>query len=110
MKKTRAAEREQKRRFWQGHLEKWQASGCSQVEYCRRNDLRENQLSYWKKKIVPEKNPCLVELPIGQFVSAAPRSPLSPIYVVIDQTYRIEVHKGFDADTLAQVVEVLHRT
>ena len=110
MKKTRAAEREEKRRSWREHLDKWRASGCSQAEYCRQNGLRENQLSYWKRKIIPEKTPCLVELPISQFVSTAPRPPARPIYVVIDETCRIEVHKGFDADTLAQVVEVLQRT
>ncbi|WP_435051676.1 IS66 family insertion sequence element accessory protein TnpA [Desulfoferrobacter suflitae] len=39
MNKAKGEDREARRRFWEEHLGEWEASGPSQSEYCRRNDL-----------------------------------------------------------------------
>ena len=37
--------------FWTQHLNTWRASGLSQNAYCRKYNLKPNQLSYWKRKL-----------------------------------------------------------
>lgn len=108
MEKTRAAEREEKRRFWEEHLERWEASGNSQNAYCRQNNLRLNRFMYWKKKRFPPKSTVsLVEWPLQrqEVASFAPFG--TPLCVVMDGRYRIEIQKGFDPSLLDSVIRVL---
>jgi hypothetical protein len=100
--------REEKRRFWEEHLSRWEASGLSQKEYCRQNDLKIHCLLYWRKKqrCRPESTACLVEWPVprqeqGLFCFEPALS------VVIDRRYRIEIHKDFDPCVLDRVIRVL---
>jgi hypothetical protein len=108
MKKPRDVEREEKRRFWEERLQDWKESELCQSEFCRRNDLKVCQFMYWKKRILrqPSLPVALVELPV-------PRSALlslgSPIGLTISNKYRIEIDKGFDPETLHQVLRVLDR-
>ncbi|WP_428355359.1 IS66 family insertion sequence element accessory protein TnpA [Methyloprofundus sp.] len=45
-----ALEKIQAKTFWPIHIEHWQASGLSQVAYCRQHDLCPQKLGYWKRK------------------------------------------------------------
>ena len=45
-----ALEKIQAKTFWPIHIEHWQASGQSQVAYCRQHDLCPQKLGYWKRK------------------------------------------------------------
>lgn len=51
--KSRAERLEEKRNFWKHHIDRWQESGLSQTEYCRRQNLKPHQLAYWKKRFLP---------------------------------------------------------
>ncbi len=42
--------REQKRRFWQQHVEGWQQSGLSQRAYCRRHEQAEVTQYLWRHR------------------------------------------------------------
>jgi hypothetical protein len=44
--------REQRRRFWQQHVEGWQQSGLIQSAYCRRRDLNPYQFYRWRRRIM----------------------------------------------------------
>ncbi len=102
----RAAELAEKRRTWQEHLKKWDSSGLSQVEYCRRNNLRTNIFLYWKKKLLPESTPALVELPAKLF--SRPALPQkAPLCLFVDGRYRIDIAPGFDVDTLDRLIRML---
>ena len=104
MQQTKATERAEKYRFWKEELEKWQASGVTQAEYCRANALRVNQFCYWKKQILSEPiSGCLVEVPLS---GAANRSPLT---LVVNDRYRIELETGFDPMALTGLIQVLTR-
>ena len=47
------------------HIEKWKASGVSQVEYCRLNDVNIKSFRYWKRRIGSLGcAPALVEVPL----------------------------------------------
>ena len=37
---------------WRAHIKTWQESGISQNAYCQQQQLRPNQFSYWKLKLL----------------------------------------------------------
>ena len=41
-----------KRRFWEHHLEQWRQSGLSQLAYCRKHDLKPHRFYYWRRRIL----------------------------------------------------------
>jgi hypothetical protein len=41
---------QQRRKFWGNQLRAWQASGQSQVGYCRKHGLSCRSFVYWKKE------------------------------------------------------------
>ncbi|HQN18618.1 MAG TPA: hypothetical protein PKV86_05755 [Syntrophobacteraceae bacterium] len=108
MESTRAFALAEKRRLWQGRLDDWKASGLTQVEYCRRNNLDPRKFLYWKNRFLPKpKAATFVELSAPLIAQCRPAS--SPLYLVIDARYRIEITPGFDADTLGRLIGVLDR-
>jgi len=38
---------------WQKHLEAWQQSGLTQIDYCRQHGLKPHQFTYWKARFNP---------------------------------------------------------
>ena len=100
-------QRNAKRQFWKEHVHGWQESGLSQKEYCRQNNLRENQLTYWKKRFATAESPVsLVELNLS-----GPFSPNhSPLRLNLGNAFQIEVDRGFDPVTLKQLIYVLGQT
>ena len=104
MKKSQLAEIEEKQRLWKHHLEQWQASGLSQVEYCRKHGLNIKSFRYHKRRS-SKSSLCLVEVPL-----AAPIYPLpKPLSLAVSPRYTIHIEAGFDADTLCRLLEVLDR-
>jgi hypothetical protein len=43
---------QQKRAFWETHVEQWQRSELSQSAYCRHNDLKAHLFFYWRRRIL----------------------------------------------------------
>lgn len=110
MKKTRAAEREDKRRYWQAHLDQWQACGLTQAAYCRKENLSVHQFLYWKKRLLPDPaSASFVEIQASEVL--CPSSPPSPasLVLVLPGRYRIEVSPGFDPKTLERLACVVER-
>ena len=106
MNENRAAERAEKRRYWEEELKNWKESGLTQAEYCRDKDLHVHQFLYWRKRIFPEKSSAtLVELP----VRATTPCRSSAITLVVDGSFRIEIGEGFDPLMLEQVVRIVSR-
>ncbi|MFK5951978.1 MAG: IS66 family insertion sequence element accessory protein TnpB, partial [Desulfobacterium sp.] len=48
---------DKRRAFWQVHLDAWTDTELSQSAYCRKNNLRANQFTYWKKKNLQQDLP-----------------------------------------------------
>ena len=104
MKKSKSADIEERRRFWEYHLEQCRTSGLSQAEYCRRHHLSIKSFGYRKRTI--RKVPlCLVEVPLSPRVP----SPPHPLSLAVGPRYTIRIEPGFDADPLRQLLEVLDR-
>ncbi len=38
-------------RYWQRHLDRWERSGLSQAEFCRRHGLKAVTFGWWKRKL-----------------------------------------------------------
>ena len=53
MKRGISVECQQRRNFWTNHLRDWEASGLSQVGYCREQGLSIKGFVYWKKRLNP---------------------------------------------------------
>jgi hypothetical protein len=98
MKKNRLAQCEAKKRIWEDHLREWRSSGLSQAEYCRRNGLSVKSFGYHKRTHASTAV-SLIEVPMPV------RS--GPLHLHIGQLYRIEIERGFDAQTLHQILLVL---
>ncbi len=103
---------DERRQFWRDHLELWATSGLSQAEYCRRNNLKATQFTYWKLKFNTEK------LPI-KFVQV-PTAPVEPtlflkgksspsLRLKVGTKFSVEIPDGFSTATLEQVLLILER-
>ena len=97
----------EKHKYWKQHLNLWQGSGLSQAEYCRQNNLNKNQWGYWKKRYVQtESTTEFISLPMSQnFVL----SGHSPVKLIINDQYRIELDRGFDPTTLKLVLATIQQ-
>jgi hypothetical protein len=99
----------EKRSLWRAHLKAWERSGLSQVDYCRRNNLKDTQFTYWKIKLYKEKS---------EQVNFAP----VPVHILKDQsikdsddsglcvqvgTIQIRLSNNFNTASLLKVVSTL---
>jgi hypothetical protein len=97
----------EKRRYWRQHLEAWQASGLTQVAYCRQSGLSRFQFQYWKRRFQESVSlPALIEVP---FASVMARKPNQALRLLVGDQYQIAVERDFDPVALRQLIGVLDR-
>lgn len=98
--------REDRRKFWEGHVEEWKRSGESKRVYCEMQSLPLHTFSKWCRNLLLTESPAQgVELVrLGQLHRAA----AAHIVVVLGGgRYRVELSEGFRAAALREVVEAL---
>ncbi|MBA3012932.1 MAG: IS66 family insertion sequence element accessory protein TnpB [Proteobacteria bacterium] len=103
MEKTWKEKNQERHTFWKTHLEQWSASGLSQREYCRQNDLIAHRFTYWKIKLKG------THLPV-KFVQIPPepiRICPSNLKLNIGPGLQIEIPEGFSQVTLELVLATL---
>ncbi len=97
--------------FYQKHLNKWNGTGLSQAEYCRRNDLSRHRFGYWKRKLFKEEGQVgFAVLPVSFSEQRAPfvqDEVSSPLRLMVDSRFSLEIPDRFSQDTLAKVLQVL---
>ena len=81
---------------------RWGQSGLSQADYCGREGLATSTFCKWKQRLAGGSTTQLVE--IG-FV-ATPAGP-GLCLVLGGGQYRLEISRGFDAEALDSVLDVL---
>lgn len=108
MDKSRAEEQAEKRKFWNEHIEGWQESNLTQTDYCRQNNLIPHRFTYWKNRIVkPQETPVsLVQVNMKANFNGKPMYT-SPLRLVFNDQYHVEVDRGFDPVALRQLVYTL---
>ena len=97
---------EQKRQHWKTHIESWQQSGLSQLDYCREHALKPHQFTYWKKRIVrSDTDISFVPLHFSQNLPAVVKA--STIHLITPNGYRIELGAGFDLAAVKQLLSTV---
>lgn len=115
----------EKARYWRWIVEKWQASGLSQAEFCRQENCDERQLSFWKRKIIIQNNdsgksskltnnnsPLFIQVEAKQeknlLVPAKIITPCEKLEIAITgNQLTVKVGQSFDSLVLRQVIDVL---
>lgn len=107
--------RDTRARFWGEHIERCEASGKSIAAYCRSNSLSAPSYYWWKREL-KRLAPVSPAPPAAAFaeVHAVPSTVLPPrddvsaaVEIVLDRGRVARVRPGFDAATLARVLDVL---
>jgi len=92
------------------HINSWQQSGITQVEYCRRHRITLKKFEYWLRK---SRNECALqfipvslqaELPVRQTFSSIEPSGLA---VKFGGSAQLEIGKNFDSDTLVRFMRIV---
>jgi transposase-like protein len=86
----------------------YEASGVSQVEFCRKQGLSLATLARYRKRHV-QGSPVPGSCWLAVEVSGAGPARESGLAVALPGGRRIEIGRGFDARTLAQLLGVLER-
>lgn len=86
--------REQRRRFWQQHVEGWQQSGLIQSAYCRRNDLNAHQFYRWRRRIMAAAEAPVSFLPVALAAPTRQQSASIRIHTPNGFTIEIDSHEG----------------
>ena len=98
-----------RKRFWENHLTQCNATGLSQVEYCRLNKISIKSFQYWKRKFKDRSLPALIEVPLEKSLPTLLSPSYPPLCLVIGHHYRVEIGKGFDSEDFERVLRVLER-
>jgi len=100
---TRQEQLRSKREHWRAHSKAWSQSGKTQAAYCEQHSLNLKTFAYWRRRLKTESTTVrLVQLPTG--TQQQPEG--SPVRVVVDDRYRIEVTDDFSPATLGRILEV----
>ena len=103
-------ENEKRSQFWENHLKEWSQTGLSQNAYCRNNNLRPNQFTYWKKKFKQQNLPVkFVQVPSHPVEKAIGGHFPNTLRLNIKSDFQIEIPDGFSQTTLKQVLQVVEQ-
>ena len=95
-------------KYWRKHVDAFHASGLSQGEYCRRFDVKQPTLRYWRLRF-GEKPGELQRKPVQLFPIAVTTQPTrridAALRVIIEDAGAVEV-KG-DLPAIAELVRML---
>ncbi len=106
--KSREEEITEKREFWKQQIQNWQESSLTQVEYCRENNLIPHRFTYWKRRLVKPAEAPLSMVQVNMKANFDTNSAYaSPLRLVFNNQYHVEVDRGFDPVTLRQLVYTL---
>ena len=94
-------------KFWQKHIQLWEASNLSQSEYCRQNNFATSTFNKWCQKLLKEPasvNLVPVSVPVSGNCSSSRMS--SGIYFTFGR-YRLEINRDFDEGTFINILRCL---
>ena len=100
-----------KQRQWQAHIHAWEKSGLTQNEYCRQNNLRNNQFCYWKKKLKQTTKRSTVDfVPVPACTSRQKSEEVSEnssgVTIILNGGIKIGLDNHFSTKALADVISV----
>lgn len=102
-----ANEQESLRQRWKQHLETWQKSGQSQIDYCREQGLKPHQMTYWKGRFAKsESSAKLIPLEL----SVPPLAQSTSVVVTLPDGIRLEVPTEQATALLPKLLPALRST
>jgi hypothetical protein len=106
---SKAKSLKRKPAFWKAHVKALQTSGLSRAEYCRRNGLSYDAMTYWHSKTVTAK--AAASNSIVPVLTIQPRKSLSSSHIIIRfrEDFTIEIDSEFDEAVLKRVIRALER-
>ncbi len=104
-------------RYWGRWLGKWERSGLTQAEFCRRHGLKAVNLGWWKRRLGDSAGPLrpipqrrrgrspaeFVELALPVSSTASPRCS-SGYELILPRGVVIRLPVDFDSDRVAQLI------
>jgi hypothetical protein len=95
---------QQRRSFWENHIEQWQKSGLSQAAYCRSHQIQAHRFYYWRRRM-PAFQDRVSFLPVALSPSPAKPHPTIRIHTPNGFIIEIEDHNGsFKIESLITAV------
>jgi hypothetical protein len=93
--------------YWRQMISRWQASGLSGMEFCRRYKIQFRQLSKWKIRLADQ----LVSAPAvsGDFIEVRPSVSHCVYEILTPANYRIRIEGDCQAETLSDILSVVSR-
>ncbi len=102
-----------KKNLWQNHIDKWNTSGLSQVEYCTIHKIPLSTFGYWKRKLEKDKSSQPVFYPLAlssmRDSNCREKNESNLTLHLKEGRFTIEIKKGFSSATLSKAVTTLEQ-
>jgi hypothetical protein len=104
-------------RFWRKHVQQWQRSDTTQIQYCQEHDLSVAAFRWWRRKLTPghpavdsqEELPLApvptfteIRIPEGDTAAAA-----YPYEIILPDRTQLRLRQNFDAEAVTALVSLL---
>ena len=90
-----------KEQFWQTHFIAWEASGLSQIEYCKQHDLKPSNFAYWRTRANKKRR---------KFMPLSPPVTSDHLVLGIPHGIRLELPAHALAEVLPTVLRALRES
>jgi hypothetical protein len=104
-------------RFWRKHIQQWQRSGATQVQYCQEHDLSVPAFRWWHRKLVddqlapgprkrsrPASVPTFTEIRIPQSGEAAAAYAYE---IILPNRTQLRLRQNFDVQAVSALLSAL---
>lgn len=96
---------EDNRQYWEGVMNRWQASGLNGNEFCRKEGVKNSTFAGWKLKILGKNHTKVSsDEDTDRFV---PVGESSQIIIKINERIRVELPLKVEASVLKSIIEAL---
>lgn len=107
---VKTSTRQSKKAYWRHHVDAWQQSDLTQVEYCRENQLNKHTFAYWKSKLEKQSAlPPLLPVSVRSDGKSEASFLHSGIVLSFSDQLSIQLENGFNGDTLLRLIDLLER-
>lgn len=95
-------------KFWKKHIDAWNSSGLSQIDYCRQKNLSRTRFTYWKLKFEKQNLPqTFIEVSPKTVQHALPVKSINSITIRSASGFSVDVPQHFSSESLKQILSVL---
>jgi len=102
--KSRKSDPKKRRQFWESQIENWQQSGLRQAEYCRKNNLKQNRMIYWRKRIGQTRETGVSFVPLKIIPAGLEQASRANLSVTTPNGFKIEIGNVFDPTLFKQII------